>query len=323
MDLLQVQSLIEKYKLGQCTAEEQVLLDKWFETLGETTKISALADEATVKQQMWQNIVAQTDLATPEAGPMLAFRRSSWRRIAATVIGLAGLGLIGWMLFVRNQPAAMAMQVIRNPEGKQTTLSLPDGSTVYLNAASVLEIPEKFQGATREVKLTGEAFFEIAKNPDRPFIVRSGNIATTVLGTSFNIRAYPDEPTVTVAVATGHVGVSDSTTMVRLLPDEQAVYTRANRSMEKQTGINAISASAWTKGLLVFEDAPLAEIVRVLNRKYGVQIRLDNPALAKCALNASFGNEPLEKVLEKICAYIDARHERSDNEIIISGKGCF
>ena len=204
-----------------------------------------------------------------------------------------------------------------------------DGSRVYLNSSSTLSYPATFPSDKREVFLEGEAFFEVIRNENRPFLIRSGNITTRVLGTSFNVNAF-DANNISVSVANGKVQVdvddasgtaSSPSKSVVLLPDQQAIY-------HKQNGLTIASIDverfiAWKNNTLHFEDASLQEVAAVLERWYNVTIEFDDPRIEKCRINGQYKNQTLNSVLKSIQYMYKINYEFSEgNKLKLYGKGC-
>ena len=196
----------------------------------------------------------------------------------------------------------------RVPAGKILKLELSDGTVVLLNSESKLTFPKEFGSAKREVKLEGEAYFQVAHEQDRPFIIRTGELHTQVLGTSFNISAYPEYRKVSVTVNTGKVGVylknakgSDHSTFIT--PNQQVLFNKTSRKMTYNKYVNAKDFSAWSSGRLIFRDKLLNEAVLEITRKYNVRIEL-NEGLKDFRVNADFNHTSLDKVLAILSKYV-------------------
>ena len=190
-----------------------------------------------------------------------------------------------------------------NPRGQKSLIILPDGSRVKLNAESYLEYPQKFETEYREVKLVGEAFFEVQKNPLKPFIVRSGSISVKVLGTSFNIKAHPYENSYSVAVATGKVAVSKGiesgkdTLIATLLPDEMVRIDHDKNTYEIKK-FNRDKELGWKDGILVFDNDKAQNIIQTLEQWYGVDFIYNKNNLPKGGYTGRYQNASLEMVMD-------------------------
>lgn len=166
------------------------------------------------------------------------------------------------------EAAVPAMDTLDIPRGLFFSLRLSDGTKVWLNAGSRLVYPAAFHATTREVTLEGEAFFEVAHDAAKPFIVHARHTAMKVLGTGFNVNAY--SPSVTTTLNNGKLLVKAGESVVTLLPDEQAVYTAASQTLTKQL-VDASLFSAWKDGDIYFDEASLEEITESLSRTYDYQ----------------------------------------------------
>lgn len=177
--------------------------------------------------------------------------------------------------------------------GQTEDLLLADGSRVVLNENSTLRFYEA--GNERRVTLEGEAFFDVARDENKPFVITTGELETRVLGTSFNVRAYPAEP-VEVAVATGSVQVSDDDEKVVLKPDELVTYAPTTKKLSA-TQANEVNAQAWAQKELSYENTQLRELLPALERFYGRKIVVTNAALLNCPLTARFLANDLEAAI--------------------------
>ncbi len=207
------------------------------------------------------------------------------------------------------------------PNGLKQTVYLSDGTEIKLNNASQLIYPEKFGNDIREVYLHGEAFFKVTKDSSRPFIITSGNIKTTVLGTSFNIKAYKADKTVEVALVTGRVslqrttqGPDDST--VYLEPNEMLIYNKESESTEKKS-FDPHKVLAWKRKVLLFEDASLEEVLASLERWYDVTFVNTYNGPIEHGFSATYENKSINAVMEGVSFAYGFKYEIKDKIIII------
>jgi ferric-dicitrate binding protein FerR (iron transport regulator) len=166
---------------------------------------------------------------------------------------------------------ALAINTISTPRGGQYQLVLSDGSKVCLNSASSLSFPTRFTGKTREVTITGEAYFEVAKNAQMPFRVKSDNTIVEVLGTHFNIMAYSDEAEMKTTLLEGSVKITNGTANGILKPGQQAVLNKAGR-LKVLNGVDVDDEIAWKDGIFQFRDAGIDAIMRQAARWYDVEV---------------------------------------------------
>ena len=167
--------------------------------------------------------------------------------------------------------AEVIYNTLTTPRGGQYQLTLPDGTKVWLNAASSIRYPTTFTGKDRTVTVTGETYFEVAKRANQPFMVKSGNMAVAVLGTSFNINAYADESTTKTSLLDGHVKVGTGNKMVMLTPGQQAEMGAGDDIQVAQMS-NPAAAIAWKNGYFAFEKTDMKTVMRQLSRWYNIEV---------------------------------------------------
>jgi transmembrane sensor len=182
-----------------------------------------------------------------------------------------GVRQSGGQLVYDAQNTAISYNTLSTPRGGQFQVRLPDGTMVWLNAASSLRYPTAFTGGERRVEVSGEAYFEVAKDPHQPFKVKIGQQAEVeVLGTHFNVNAYPDESSINTTLVKGAVRVVVSSKGVVLKPGQQAQV--ANNGIKTINNANIAKIMAWKNGLFNFDDASLQDVMRELARWYDLQI---------------------------------------------------
>lgn len=273
------------------------------------------------------------------------WRFTGWRSIAAVlVMGLA----LGW-LYKRQaltQDTLTYTELInRDAEGlieqtnnstKPQLITLSDGSSVLLQPKSKLSYPKSFEGNERNVYLSGEGFFEISKNPKKPFFVFANEIVTKVIGTSFRVKAYTDQPNVEVVVRTGKVNVSSNQSIgqlnnktVQLLPNQGVRFVRKELAFEKITDIirekpSTQSVTAIEQLSFEFSDIPVAQILKTIEQAYLVEIDYPQEKLKDCYLTTSLSDQPLPEKLKIICESLGnmTRYEMNGNRITILTEGC-
>lgn len=205
---------------------------------------------------------------------------------------------------------------IEIPQGATSKLLLPDSTLVYLNGGTIIKYDASFQNKTkREVFLTGEAYFKVTANVEKPFIVHTEDLNIKVLGTAFNVTSYPDAPDIKVSLVKGSVNVftiSERKGNVILSPDEQAVYDKQQGQLSVNR-IDAASQAAWTTGRLVFVNERLCDILKAVGKKYDVQIQVQSQKVQTEFFSGSIDSA---LSLDEIFSYIDV-----DNKFIWKRKG--
>jgi len=249
---------------------------------------------------------------------------------AASIIALIAVG--NSFFFTENnslpapavQPEVIAENTLIDFSGKQL-VHLPDGSTVLLNDNSSLKYDQNsFNSKTREVTLTGEAFFDIKHNEKKPFIVHTGKIQTRVLGTAFNINAKNSSKNIEVTVARGKVQVGDTEKVYGVItPNQQIKVNKTTLSFE-QNNISAAIVTEWKSNYLILDDINMTEAAALISQKYKVQILIQNEKIKNCRITASFLNEEdLDHVLKVISSVIETEyHYNKAGTVILDGKGC-
>lgn len=295
----------------------------------DTEELPPVTDEHAVRRKMWENVRT----AIGRKGRTVPL----WKKTATVAASLV-LALGAFWLAYRYNPRYESLLSGKAPAeniavttgtGDIRQVQLPDGSRIWLNSHSRLDYPADFgKAGTREVFLDGEAFFEVARDQSKPFIVRSGKLSTRVLGTSFNVSAYPDDPGASVTVATGQVGVlkndsEDNSSLLLLSANQQAVLHSPEQPLRHiVNGIDAQSYAAWREGRLVFRNSTLHDAVHILKRKYGIS--LEYPAhLADCTVYFEFRDEPAEEVVRILAGILGARLTGSGNNTFrLEGPPC-
>jgi ferric-dicitrate binding protein FerR (iron transport regulator) len=267
----------------------------------------------------------------------------SWYSVAAT-IALISIAFVYFLQIASKDKAggddfvSLKKDFVqyRNDGQKASILVLHDGSTVTLQPNSVLYYPESFSGERREVHLSGEAFFNVVKDPQKPFFVKTNALTTQVLGTSFNVRAYKSEKNILVSVRSGKVSVftnpevkgrdkdhiaSEGTV---LLPNQQAIFEKKEAHLIKSLVEDPVLLTpSVLKKDFHFTDAPIKEVFSLLEEAYGVDVVYEEDIFSECYLNASLANvSSLYDKLRIICKAIKAEYRILDAHVIISGKGC-
>ena len=178
---------------------------------------------------------------------------------------------------------------------------------MVLNGASKLEFPESFSHGVREVTLTGEAYFDITHDPMRPFVVHTGKVRTTVLGTAFNIKAYPEQSDITVTVTRGKVKVSDDKQVFGIVNPDQQITFNKNREVTEQKAVDSHEVTAWMEKDIYFDDITIDHAVAQLEKRFDVSITLTNSKINDCKFTATFvRGEDLEQILRILCDFNNA-----------------
>ena len=336
--------LLNKYLNGNCTSKEQKIVEQWYDLLEEVPNSEWNIQD--LEEKLWQKIKGQTignNRIVEETISLRFWKRKSFMvGIAASI--LLFLGIFAWkylptgaleryILIEQNIPKGMLE--IQNLSNQAKKITLEDGSKVTLQPQSKLSYPEHFNTDKREVYLTGEGFFEVQENPQKPFFVYTGNITTKVLGTSFYVKNFDGIKKVEVEVVSGRVSVyeeeNDQTKTnkqnngVILLPNHKVTFFAESNLFVTNIVANPIIQTSKiqdTKVFFEFDDTPMSEVLKKLREAYGLEIIVENEIMNNCILTADITNQHLYTKLDIICAAVGATYEVKGTTILINGKGC-
>lgn len=322
---------IEEVLAGVATPEDAKYVAEWFATEEGSDYLEAAMTHAMTK------IKSETaDLYIPHevsSEKMLRQiyrnirRKQLWRisyRVAAVLIPI--LFLIGFYLQLDSRVdlfGTTEYEELVVAKGERIQMMFQDGTKVYINSDSKLRYPKKFALNTREVYLEGEAYFVVAKNKHRPFIVNLNSSAIQVLGTSFNVQDYPESKDVIVCLYEGAINLTlptDKKQNVR--PGEKLIYNKESAQCTISRMDDLQRMSMWKQNIIVFRDTPLPEVMRVLNRWYNVTFKVEDASATKYMYTLVSENSLLEKVLmdlEKIAPVKFEYHEET-REVIVKMK---
>lgn len=251
------------------------------------------------------------------------------RKRVSYVLGVAAALLISFLsvtsLFLLKEKkqfekAGEREMTVRSERGQKVKITLPDGSQVRLNAASMLQYKLSYGDSVRKVVMKGEGFFEVKKDPHVPFIVQTQHLDIEVLGTSFNVYAYEEEQVVETTLITGKVKIMTHTSPVRiayLSPDEKALYHIASGDLRVEKTNKRIE-TAWLRGALVFHSVPLKEILYKLERQYGVTIHLDNKDIEEDVFTGTFESEYISDIMKILRAHYSFQYKIVGDNIYIT-----
>lgn len=311
-----------KHLLGEASPEEKQAVMEWmkenatnqeyynqFKKIWDSSK--ELAAESTVDvDKAWERF--QKRVTRQHEPAKILKPRFSWIRVAASVILIAGLGMAAIMLFNKNTaPIEMVAQTQQNV----LIDTLSDGSVVTLNKRSTITYPSKFKGDKRTVALKGEAFFNVAPDKKKPFIISVNDVQVTVVGTSFNIKS--ENGNTEVVVETGVVQVTRTGKTITLNAGEKIVVS-ANDSTASKEAVSDKLYNYYRSKEFVCDETPLWKLVQVLNEAYDAKIIIGRKELNDMRITTTFYNESLEKVLDVIHLTFDITVvKKEDGQIIL------
>lgn len=333
----QFQDLLKRYRKGRCTPEERKLVDEWYAGIFSHADPLSRIDEETLKRESWHAI---ENLIDPKIR-RLTFARGYWRLsgIAAAILVIV---TVGYFWFFQQETTKGIIDGVDVPGSGSVVLSadgaasvfhvLPDGSTVELLPGSVLTLVGSFGESKREVFLEGEAFFDIARDVNRPFLVYTNGLTAEVLGTSFLISAYKDQEEIVVAVRTGKVSVYANSgdgsqdkgplNQMILSSNQQVIYNPAGHIALKKL-VNEPQVILPEPTLKhTYTNAPVIEILESLKANYGIDISYDATVLSNCTLTSDMSEEGFYEQIKIICNALGARYEITEDAVVIQATAC-
>ena len=326
--------LIRKYLNEECTLEEKAAVIVWYNSFDKEEDILEKLnpeEKSRLRDLMLNRINSRIDdkAGSQDNNTRKVRKLYYWLSTAAAVILLA----LSFIVYNKNKQETIAhapelikeakILVLENQGNRLYQRKLEDGTVIWLSPGAKVEIPESFLPDKREVSMSGKVFFEVAKNPERPFFIYGGGLTTKVLGTSFLVNAEAGKDT-EVSVVTGKVAVNVSETkekQVLLLPQQKVVFSMAEKSLKKESVPEKSEVQIWKKSKLSFDNVTIGEVVNVLESNFNVAINV-NKAMSNCILKADFSDQNLPTILEMICKSVDASYEISKEQITITGRGC-
>ena len=319
-------------KLSQNIGQsESADLDEWLESsednrlIGESVKKSwALGGNYTKEVDLDFDadfVAVQQKINNQNAEPkVIKMQSRRWFVVAAALVVL----IMAVFLVNNLVKGSKNWQKIQTAAGQIESVMLADGTEVWINENSTFSYSETFTGNFRFVKLKGEAFFEVSKNPDKPFVIQTERGKVKVLGTSFNVRDFVDEASMEVYVKTGLVELrpNDSQKKLTLAANEKGIFNAGANQLELLKADN-LNALAWHTQQLVFEEQVLITVIADIEKMYGVQIKLLTVDMQNCTFSNTFENKSLEIVLETLSQVLTLEVEKiSDTNYRLKGGIC-
>lgn len=357
-----ISELLDKYFHGRCTEQEAEIVRNWLldpknealtkalmqrqwesltdsgveadvESLLSRTKerLRPLDSEITPKSPAdfpaGFRLGRQTVSAAGQGGKSRWFETLTFRVAASIALIVTGAVAVAPLIegdAVQEITRISQVEEVRTSQGQIILKVLPDGTKVWLNAQSTLEYPATF-GSTREVTLEGEAYFDVVEDPAHPFIVHADDIDIRVLGTAFNIKSYPGDPSIATTLVRGKVRIQkdedETQTFVELKPNQQALFSHDSKAISLHQ-VNAERYTSWTNGTLVFEDDKVYDVFKTLERWYGVEINVQDTSNLSCRLTARIDKETISETLELLQSITGIQYTISDNVVTIKGRIC-
>ncbi|WP_460636997.1 FecR family protein [Larkinella harenae] len=325
--------LMEKYLAGECSPEEEEWIREWSEKQLEQSTLSFSENEKkTIGRQIWKRVYSHTLGRRPWRV------RYGWLSLgAAAAVLLVVAGLLfreRSVLFSKKQAPETSHRPeaidVRNTSEKPQKITLKDGSLVVLQPNSSISYSEQFGEKTRQLSLRGAALFDVKRDPARPFIVKTGDLVTQVLGTSFTIKSYDESKNIEVMVLRGRVSVYEaagpspgSRNGVILVPNHKITFDKVAQTLTPGLiEMPRIVNPPENRTSFVFSNTPIADVFSTLGKAYGIDFIVENQTMNHCVFNGDLNDLPLYAQLDLICKSVDATYERRGTTLFIHGEGC-
>lgn len=227
--------------------------------------------------------------------PERSFHIKRWLQIAAIIIAVVSTSLSVFLLYNEKLPADMSFTV---EKGQKASMTLSDGTRVWLNSGTTVSYGKRFNKNERVVCLNGEAYFEVAHNPSAPFVVDCNGMLVKALGTAFNVKAYQTDRYIQTSLVHGKVEISDQVKRVILTPNQSLVYNRVDHKMMKVDEYDCLQFAGWRNNQLYFDSQSFADIVLTLERNYNVKFIFISESLKKYRYTGTVGNTSIDSMLQ-------------------------
>ncbi|MCE7044493.1 FecR family protein [Dyadobacter sp. CY312] len=313
--------LLQKYAEGLCSTQERLAVEKWLDHSEAEVSFPAEQDLQVHKANIWQNIENDAHDYEPDRKPITTFWKP-WLA-AATVLLVCGLSLFLLRRPSKNQPrytktvTNIQYQTIKTSKGEKRAIKLSDGTDIYLNSDSEIRFPVPFSDTSRQVMLSGEAYFNVAKDKKRPFTVTTSQTSVRVLGTVFSLKSYSERIT-TLVVKEGKVQFAS------LLKNQKPLIITANQrgrfnmtSGMTKDNVYADRYLAWKDNRLVFDNESLTSVALTLERWYNIEMKKIPERIAMQHYTGEFEGKSLEYVLERMSYVMEFKYTINNKTVII------
>ncbi|WP_214073188.1 FecR family protein [Mucilaginibacter sp. dw_454] len=307
MSTNELKRLAQKYFAGTASDEEKQMLHQWYDETNdgwiETVNTAAPESEDEVKQRIFRDLQKRI-MAEKSEQAVPATNKGKVRRLIIQIASAAAVLLAVFLIFRPTDEKALLTQkhIVSAPINKVISITLPDGTKVWLNTGSVFKYPKTFGAKVREVELLeGRAFFDVKHMNHKPFIVRTKSVNVTVLGTSFDVRAYQREGTTKVSVVTGKVGItipSQPTKPAIFLASREEIIVNPTTKFVMKEPVREAVVNLWCKDVLVFDQENLNNVFKAIEKKYNTKITVENKELLDERISIKLGNQRLDTIME-------------------------
>lgn len=293
------------------TKKQKELLDMYFDGRASRNNMKKLAQELntpgfgkTFMEEQWDNAEATMNAFVRERifenikediKPRRSYHFKKWLQAAAIIIAVVSTSLSVYLYYNEKMPADMTFKV---EKGQKASMTLSDGTRVWLNSGTTVTYGKKFNDEERVVSLDGEAYFEVAHNAEAPFVVDCNGLYVRALGTSFNIKSYHDDQNIQTSLINGKVEISDKSKKLILTPNQSLSYNRYSHKMIKSDEDDCGQFAEWRNNQLYFDSQSFSDIVLTLERNYNVKFVFKSESLKKYRYTGTVGNTSIDSMLQ-------------------------
>lgn len=315
--------LIERYHQGQCNSKEQLAVEQWLESDDFEMSYPEDVELTALQEKGWKKISSRYDFSAPFATNKF-FKLNNYRsmlQLAACFLLLVGIATIYYSDKEEHSSHKLTQiyKIIKTVKGQKLQVKLPDGTMVCLNSESILRFPESFTGSQRELEFSGEGYFDVAKDPSKPFIIHTQKTKVQVLGTKFNLRALKTETNTSVVVEEGKVRFigKPGTQETILRANHRGVFDYSTTTTMNTQEVPVGKYIAWKNNELLLDNLTLEEAAQTLERWYNVKIKISSANLAKERYTGNFNNPTLKQVLESMSFAVKFNYKQDAQTFII------
>ena len=321
-DKKQIYNALKRYIHGLYTKEDVKALSNQSDLKSSLPYIEKEMDQIWDELSSMETVPNKLKEYQEEARILLKIKENPSQKINLTRLvkyaAVVALILIsGWGIFISiNNPKEIIYTEIKVNNAEHKEIVLPDSTKVILNAGSYIRYPNDFDGKTRDIQIDGEAFFDVYKDQNKPFIVHTQKVDIKVLGTAFNVKSYNNDEQVTVSVQSGKVQVDMEEAMTRLIANEQLVLDKQTGEFQRKNE-DVKLATSWINGGLYFNKTPIHSVVQELERMYNCRITFQEGAIYDVIIYGEHDNKSLESVLKSIQYTTDIKYKKKGNQIVL------
>ena len=316
MEERNIRQILRRYLLGDAHENDIKAVDGWYQSFDEAPPVTLSPAESDVtRQEIWDRIAPVLEEGGVKESKVR--RLPAWLRVAAVILVIAG-GVSTYLLLHKKNDTPIAYTTYSTAIGQKKKITLQDGSLITLDAGTTIRIQDDFSKDRKIEMVDGQVFFDVKTDAERPFIVRSEGLTTTVLGTSFTVSSYKGLNNISIGVVTGKVRVASDTAALSVLEkEEELVFNKTSRKYKKAPLDESLTA--WQEGRLLMNDLTFDEMAIMLKKNYGVDVVPNDDAIRRTRYTTELltGMRPLQAI-QVLAAIHNLKIREKDHQVILS-----